>query len=39
VAEKEEEHVPFKEILDLVSLAEGADYNTFWDEIMDDLSL
>jgi hypothetical protein len=39
VAEKEEEHVPFKEILDLVSLAEGADYNNLWEEIMEDLSL
>lgn len=39
VAEKEEEHVPFQEILNLVSLTDGADYGALWDEIMEDLSL
>lgn len=36
---KEEEFIPFNDVLDLVSFSEKANYSDLWDEIMHDLSL
>ena len=33
------ETVPFKDVIDLVSLKDGAEYNDLWQSIMEDLSL